>query len=174
MNQCLEENKILTSRLIDAALQNDDDLFDAAFADPDDEPAPKPKAKPTKPQLDPEAQAAQEAEQAEKRRQAEAAQKRQQELAQQVCNAAMACHAVSKHAVVYLHPVPCSQCCIRQRWTLYRFCRSACDSTADACQAKEREEQQKVDAERRAVLNQRASMQVTLSCQSDACPMLLH
>ncbi|KAK9795919.1 hypothetical protein WJX73_003637 [Symbiochloris irregularis] len=109
LNQCLDENKTLTNRLIDAALQNDDDLFDAAFADPDDEPVAAKPPKTPKPQLDAAAQAQLEAEQAEKRRQAEAAQKRQQEM---------------------------------------------------EAQAREREEQQKKDAERRAALNQRASMQL--------------
>ena len=81
LNQCLDENKALTNRLIDAALQHDDDLFDAAFAHPHDEPQPKAeKQKPARAAPDP----AHEAEASQKRKEAESAKKRQEEMAQQV------------------------------------------------------------------------------------------
>ena len=70
----VQENKELTNRLIDLALQNEDDIFDAAFGDSDDEQAAaeKPKRRPSRSKEDaPPVDTAQ-------------VQRRQQELAEQV------------------------------------------------------------------------------------------
>lgn len=75
MGVLVQENKELTNRLIDLALQNEDDLFDAAFGDSDQEQGPqdsKPKRRPSRTKEDaPAVDTAQ-------------VQRRQQELAQQV------------------------------------------------------------------------------------------
>ena len=74
----VQENKELTNRLIDLALQNEDDIFDQAFGD-DDEEQPqgavqKPKRRPSRSREDaPAVDTAQ-------------VQRRQQELAAQVCH----------------------------------------------------------------------------------------
>ena len=39
MTELVQENKDLTNRLIDLALQNEDDVFNQAFGDDDEQPA---------------------------------------------------------------------------------------------------------------------------------------